>query len=329
MEGASRPKVLFFSAKPDERLLQRLGEVAEVVLPASPGLSPQEVIQRQAADVDVALGTVPWPAAAQALAPRLRLIATISVGFDHIDVPAATQRGILVTHTPDVLTDTTADTAFALLMMAGRRLGEAERFVRAGKWRSPGDATLLFGRDVHHATLGIVGLGRIGKAVARRAQGFGMKVIYYDIVRQEELEKQHGYQFVDFDTLLRESDFVTLHTNLTPETRHLMGAAQFAKMKPTAVLINASRGPVVDEQALIAALREGRIAAAGLDVFEKEPTDPDNPLLKMENVVVIPHIGSATAATRGAMADLAVSNVVAFLRGEPPLTPVNPEALAR
>jgi phosphoglycerate dehydrogenase-like enzyme len=185
------------------------------------------------------------------------------------------------------------------------------------------------GRDVHHATLGIIGLGRIGAAVAHRALAFHMKVIYYDVVHRKDLEEQLGYQFVDLETLLRQSDFVTLQVPLLPETRRLVGAAQLAMMKPTAFLINASRGPVVDEGALIKALQEGRIAGAGLDVFEREPVDLENPLLKMENVVALPHVGSATEATRQAMVDLAADNILAVLQGKQPLTPVNPEVLSR
>jgi len=183
--------------------------------------------------------------------------------------------------------------------------------------------------DIHHATLGIIGLGRIGSAVAHRALAFHMKVLYYDTVRKRDLEKQFGYQFVDRETLLRQADFVTLHVPLVPETKGMMGAAQLALMKPTAFLINSSRGPVVNERALITALQEGRIAGVGLDVFEKEPIDLANPLLKMENVVILPHVGSATEVTRTAMLDLAVGNVVAVLQGKPPLTPVNPEVLSR
>lgn len=261
--------------------------------------------------------------------PRLRVIASIGVGYDHIDIAAATERGIIVTNTPGVLTETTADLAFALIMASARRLGEAERFVRAGNWKMRGGPASFLGYDVHHATLGIVGLGRIGAAVAHRGLGFHMRVLYYDTVRREDLEKQYGYQFVDMDTLLRESDFVSLHSPLTPETKKMMGAAQFAKMKPTAFLINASRGQVVDEKALIKALQEGQIAGAGLDVFEEEPTNANNPLLKMENVVALTHIGSATDACREAMANLAVDNLLAVLSGQPPVTPVNPEVLPR
>jgi phosphoglycerate dehydrogenase-like enzyme len=185
------------------------------------------------------------------------------------------------------------------------------------------------GWDVHHATLGILGLGRIGTAVAHRARAFHMPVLYHDAVRREDLERQHGYRFVELDALFQEADFLSVHTPLTPETRGIVGPAVLAKMKPTAYLINTSRGPVVDEAALIEALQAKRLAGAALDVFEKEPIAPENPLLTMENVVLLPHIGSATAATRQAMVDLAVDNVLAVLQGKPPLTPVNPEVLSR
>jgi lactate dehydrogenase-like 2-hydroxyacid dehydrogenase len=220
-----------------------------------------------------------------------------------------------------------ADLVFALMLAVARRVPESERWLRAGNWHAVGVTPM--GRDVHHSTLGILGMGRIGAAVADRARGFQMTVLYHDTVRREDLERQHGYRFVTLDTLLRESDFVSLHTALTPETRGMIGESELAKMKPTAFLINTSRGPVVDERALIAALQAGRPAGAGLDVFETEPIDLESPLLKMETVVALPHVGSATEATRQAMVDLATDNVLAVLQGRPPLTPVNPEVLSR
>jgi glyoxylate reductase len=260
-------------------------------------------------------------------ASRLRLIALTAVGFDMVDVAAATARGVLVTNTPEVLTETVADLTFALLLAAARRVCETERWMRTGQWQTLGVTPM--GRDVHHATLGIVGLGRIGAAVAERARGFRMSVLYFDFVRREDLEREFGYRFVPLDTLLRESDFVTLHVPLLPQTSGMIGTAQLAVMKPTAYLINAARGPVVDERALIAALQAGRIAGAGLDVYENEPLHSSSPLLAMENVITLPHVGSATEATRQAMVDLATDNVLAVLQGKPPLTPVNPDAPAR
>ncbi|MCX5735253.1 MAG: D-glycerate dehydrogenase, partial [candidate division NC10 bacterium] len=277
--------------------------------------------------VDAILGTDRWTAAMMDQASRLRLVALTAVGFDMVDVAAATARGILVTNTPDVLTETVADLTFAFILAAARRVCETERWMLAGQWKTLGVTAM--GRDVHHATLGIVGMGRIGVAVAERARGFQMPVLYFDFVRREELERQFGYRYVNLETLLKESDFVTLHVPLLPETTGMIGAAQLAMMKPTAYLINAARGPVVDERALIAALQAGQIAGAGLDVYETEPIDASNPLLAMENVVKVPHVGSATEATRQAMVNLATENLLAVLQGKPPLTPVNPEVLSR
>jgi glyoxylate reductase len=321
-----RPRV-YVSREVHARVLARLREVCETRSWAGPGRCPVEVLERESADADAVLGTERWTAAMMDKASRLRLIALTAVGFDMVNVAAATERGILVTHTPDVLTDTVADLTFALMLAVARRVCESERWLRVGQWQTVGVSPM--GRDVHHATLGIVGLGRIGAAVAERARGFRMRVLYTDFVRRDALEEAFGCRFVDLDTLLRESDFVTLHVPLVPETKGMMGAPQFALMKPTAYLINAARGPVVDERALIAALQTGQIAGAGLDVFEREPVDPANPLLTIENVVTLPHVGSATDATRQAMVDLAADNVLAVLQGKPPLTPVNPEVLAR
>jgi glyoxylate reductase len=285
------------------------------------------VLTREGAGVEAILGTDRWTAAMLGEASRLRLIALTAVGFDMVDVAAATARGVLVTNTPDVLTETVADLTFALLLAAARRVCETERWMRTGQWQTLGVTPM--GRDVHHATLGIVGLGRIGAAVAERARGFRMSVLYFDFVRREDLEREFGYRFVPLDTLLRESDFVTLHVPLLPQTSGMIGTAQLAVMKPTAYLINAARGPVVDERALIAALQAGRIAGAGLDVYENEPLHSSSLLLAMENVITLPHVGSATEATRQAMVDLATDNVLAVLQGKPPLTPVNPDAPTR
>ncbi len=248
-------------------------------------------------------------------APELKVIANVAVGFDNIDVPAATERGIIATNTPGVLTETTADMAFTLIMAAGRRLTEAERFLRSGEW-GEWYIDLLCGYDIHGATLGIFGLGRIGQAVARRARGFGMKILYYDLNRQSEaVEKELGVSFVEFDTLLAESDFLSVHAPLTPETRHVIGAAELAKMKKTAVLVNTARGPLVDEAALADALEAKTIAAAGLDVFEREP-QVHSKLLEVPNVVLAPHIASASIATRTKMCLMAAENAMAVLNGE-------------
>ena len=322
----STPKI-YVAREVRSGVLAQLGQVGETRAWKGPDRCPDDVLEKEIADVDAVLGTHRWTAKVMDKAPRLHLIALTSVGFDMVDMDAATERGILVTNTPDVLTDTVADLTLALMLAVGRRIAEMDRWLRGGQWKVAGITPMAW--DIHHATLGIIGLGRIGSAVAHRAVAFHMKVLYHDTVRKKELEKQHGYRFVEQQTLLRESDFVTLHVPLLPETKGMMGAAQLALMKPTAFLINTSRGPVVDERALIKALQEGRIAGAGLDVFEKEPLDMGSALLKMENVVILPHVGSATEATRSAMLDLAVSNVVAVLQGKPPLTPVNPEVRSR
>ena len=257
---------------------------------------------------------------------QLKIVANHAVGFDNIDVPACTVAGVLATNTPDVLTETTADTAFTLLMTAARRVGEGERFLRA---KTPWiwGPLMMLGRDVHHKTIGIVGFGRIGQAVARRANGFGMKVIYSDAIElPTSVTEPLGAERRELDELLEQSDFISIHTNLTPETRHLFGHEQFKRMKPTAVIVNTSRGPVVDEDALADALESGEIFAAGLDVFEKEP-EVNPRLLELENVVVIPHLGSATVDTRDAMGALAVENVFAALDGARPPTLLNPNVL--
>jgi glyoxylate reductase len=259
-----------------------------------------------------------------AAGPQLKIVANYAVGFDNIDVDACTRHGVLTSNTPEVLTETTADTAFALMMAAARRVAEGDRFLRSGTPWIWGPLMML-GQDVHHSTLGIVGLGRIGQALARRARGFAMRVLYHDAYRPPpDVEEELGAEYRDLEDLLRESDFVSLHTNLTPETRHLINADRLAMMKPTAVLVNTSRGPVIDEQALARALRNGQLFAAGLDVFEREPSvHPD--LLACETAVVIPHLGSATVHTRLAMANLAVDNLLAALEGERPPTLLNPQ----
>ena len=251
----------------------------------------------------------------------LKVIANMAVGYDNIDVEAATERGVVVTNTPEVLNETTADTAFMLLLAAARRLGEAERLLRSGGWDAWGPKQLT-GPDVWGKRLGVIGFGRIGEALTRRARGFDMDLIYNDQYRNEEAERELGARYLELDGLLRTSDFVSIHTPLTPETTHLIGAKELERMKPEAVLVNTSRGPVVDESALADALVEGRIFAAGLDVYENEP-EIHPKLLELENVVLAPHIGSASIETRDKMAVLAAENLAAVLRGEEPKTPVN------
>ncbi len=253
--------------------------------------------------------------------PTLRVVANVAVGYNNIDVAAARRRGIAVTNTPDVLTETTADFAWALLMAAARRVVEADQYARSGQWRA-WKWDLLWGGDVHGKTLGVLGFGRIGRAVARRAGGFGMRILYHDAQRPDPaLERELGATYAEPSTLLRESDFVTVHTPLLPETRHLINEAALRTMKRTAILVNAARGPIVDEAALVRALTEGWIAGAGLDVFEEEPKIHPG-LLLLTNVVLAPHIASASRDTRLAMATLAVRNCLAVLEGKPPITPV-------
>ncbi len=254
--------------------------------------------------------------------PGLQVVSNVAVGYNNIDVAAARQRGVVVTNTPDVLTETTADFAWALLMAAARKVLDADRYVRSGEWKT-WRWDLLWGLDVHGKTIGVLGFGRIGRAIARRARGFGMRVLYHDAVRATpEVERELEATYVDKATLLRESDFVTLHVLLSAETRHLIDEASLRSMKKTAVLVNAARGPIVDEAALARALGEGWIAAAGLDVFEEEPTVHPG-LLPLTNVVLAPHIASASFDTRVAMSTLAVKNCLAVLDGKPPLTPVS------
>lgn len=254
----------------------------------------------------------------------LKIVANVAVGYDNIDVQAATERGILVTNTPGVLTDTTADFTWGLLLSVARRIPEADRYVRSGKW-DEWKLMFLLGHDVYDKTLGLVGMGRIGQAVARRARGFGMRILYHNRSRlPASVEAELGATWVELPRLLQEADFVSLHVPLTADTTHLIGASELRMMRPTACLINTARGPVVHEQSLIRALTEGWIAGAALDVFEDEPRVP-HALLALENVVLAPHIGSASVATRDKMALIAAQNLVAALRGERPPNLVNPE----
>jgi len=254
-------------------------------------------------------------------APGLKVVSNVAVGFNNIDVAAARRRGIVVTNTPDVLTETTADFAWALLMAAARRVVEADQFARSGQW-TRWQWDLLWGNDIHGKTLGIIGFGRIGRAVARRALGFGMRVLYHDAVRADAAaERELQASYAEPETLLREADFVSLHTLFIPETRHLIDERRLRLMKKTAILVNAARGPIVDEAALVKALKDGWIAGAGLDVFEEEPKIHPG-LLTLKNVTLAPHIASASLDTRLAMATLAVRNCLAVLDGKPAITPV-------
>ena len=251
-----------------------------------------------------------------AAGPQLRVISQIAVGYDNIDLAAARQRGIPVGHTPGVLTEATADLAFTLLLAGARRIVEGVQYIRDGKWETWEPETLL-GADLNGATLGIIGLGRIGQAMAQRARGFSLRIIACEPVLSDEDIRGHGAEPVELEDLLRQSDFVSLHTPLTPETRHLINADALAMMKSTAVLVNSARGPIVDLVALEAALRQGQIAHAALDVTDPEPIAADHPILSLPNVTIVPHIGSASVRTRDQMAEIAANNLLAGLRGEP------------
>ena len=267
-------------------------------------------------------------AALLANCPDLKVVSNIAVGYNNIDVPACTARGVLATNTPGVLDDSTADLAWTLMLGAARRITEVERYIRQGEWTGWRLKQWL-GVDVHHATLGIVGMGRIGQAIAKRAAGFDMRVVYHNRTRvAQDIERKVDASLVSLDELLRQADFVVLQVPYSPQTHHLIGAAELAKMKPTAILINSTRGGVVDDEALIAALKNGTIRAAGLDVFENEPKL--NPgFLGLDNVVLAPHVGSSTEATRRAMAMTAAKNAVAALTGGTPPNLINPEAAGK
>ena len=289
---------------------------------------PRETLLRIVQDVDALLCMVTERIDDELLthAPKLRIVANMAVGYDNVNVSALTKRGIVFTNTPGVLTETTADLAFALILGIARRIGEGERIVRSGRWGAWSPFAFL-GTDVHHATLGIIGLGRIGTEVAKRARGFDMRILYTNRGRNVEAEERFDCVRVELPTLLRESDFVIVLTPLTSETRHLLSTPQFQMMKRSAFLINAARGPIVDQWALYEALRDGLIAGAALDVTDPEPIPQSDPLLTLENCLIVPHVGSASIATRTRMATLAAENIAAFLSGKRPPAPVNPEVL--
>lgn len=310
--------------------LQLLRDAADVTVWDDPLPPSRREILRLGAGADgvVTLLTDPVDADLLEQLPTVRVVSNFAVGYDNIDVAACTARGVAVCITPDVLTETTADFAFALLMAVARRIHEAANAVIAGRWRTWEPLGYL-GPDIHGATLGVVGMGRIGAAVARRAQGFGMRVLYSDTRPSPEVESQTGARRVELDALLRESDFVTLHTPLTAETRGLIGARELSLMKSSAVLINPSRGPVVQTEALADALERGSIWAAGLDVTDPEPLPSSHRLLRHPRVIVTPHVASASEQTRSRMAELAARNALAVLRGETPPRCLNPEVLQR
>jgi glyoxylate reductase len=325
----TRPNVFVTRQLPGSAI-ERLRKDAEVSVWDRELPPPREELLRAVATADglLCLLTDNIDAGLLEAAPRLRAISTMAVGYDHIDVAAATEAGIVVTNTPGVLTETTADFAFALLLAAARRLPEAERAVREGRW-STWHPSFMLGRDVHGATLGIVGLGAIGSAVARRARGFQMRMLAYSRTRRPELEHDLGVSYAAFEELLSQADFVSVHVPLTPETRHLFNDAAFQRMKPTAVFVNTSRGAVVDEAALHRALTSGSIAAAAIDVAETEPLPKHDPLLRLPNLLATPHIASASVATRERMAEMAAADLLTALDGGTPAHFVNPEVLQR
>ncbi len=308
--------------------IDMLREVCEVEVWKGELPVPREVLMEKVSDIDglYCLLTERIDAELLNAAPRLRVVSNMAVGYNNIDVEACTARGIPVGNTPGVLTDTTADCAFALLMAAARRIVEGADYVRAGRWKTWGPM-LLMGQDVHGATLGIVGFGRIGQAVARRAQGFAMRILYQDAY-VTEANPGLGATRVDLDRLLAESDFISLHVPLTEETYHLIGQEELQQCKPTAVLVNTSRGEVVDPDALYQAMHGGQIAYAALDVTEPEPLPADHRLLTLPNCIVVPHIASASVATRTKMAVMAAENLLAGLKGERLPNCVNPEVQA-
>lgn len=323
---------VFVARKMAQEALDMIADATEMDLWEGELPPPRDVLLKKVQDIDGLLSLLTDKVDAELMdaAPRLKVVSNMAVGFDNIDVPEATKHGIVVGNTPGVLTETTADFAWALIMATGRRVAEGDRWTRSGKWKTWGPMILL-GYDIHHATLGIVGFGRIGIEIAKRARGFNMKILYYDVVRRKpEEEKELGLEYVpNLHDLLSRADFVTIHVPLMAETRHLISTAEFAAMKPTAVFINTSRGPVVDQKALYQALKSGQIFAAGLDVTEVEPISMDDPLLTLDNITIAPHIASASVATRTKMATMAAANLIAGLKGEMPPNCVNPEVLRK
>ena len=307
---------VFVTRAIDPAALERLRAAAAVTV--WPGEMPPPAPKLRAALVDadavLSMITDKIDASVIAGAPRLRVISNLGVGVDNIDLEAATRAGIAVGHTPGVLTEATADLAFGLLMATARRIAEADRHVRAGKWRTWGPMTML-GRDVHSSTLGLIGFGAIGQAMARRASGFGMRVLY---LKHPSSKRVAGAAAVSLPRLLAESDFISIHVPLTPKTRHMISVREFALMKPGAILINTARGAVVDQRAMVAALKSGRLGGAGLDVTDPEPIAHRDPLLRFDNVVITPHIGSASIATRANMAAIAADNILAVFSGRLP-----------
>ena len=325
----TKPRV-FITRVVAQEALNKIAQATEMEVWPEEIPPPYEVLLEKARDAEglVTLLSDRVDAALMDTAPKLKVVSNMAVGYDNISIAEATKRHIVVSNTPGVLTETTADLAFALLMAAARRVVEAANYTRKRRWKTWGPKILL-GQDINNATLGIIGLGRIGSEVAKRGRGFNMKVLYYDEIRlSEEEERQLGVGYIpELAKLLSSADFISVHVPLVPQTHHLIGAAQFALMKPTAVFINTSRGPVVDQRALYEALKSGQIFAAAIDVTEVEPIPPDDPLLTLDNIIITPHIASASFTTRKNMALMVAENLLAGLCGQTPPNCVNPEAL--
>jgi glyoxylate reductase len=318
--SARSHRKVFVTRAIDPAALARLRAAARVTVWPGDGPPPAPALRSALASADAILSmlTDQLDARTVAGAPRLRVISNVAVGVDNIDLDAATRAGIAVGHTPGVVAEATADLAFGLLMAAARRIAEGDRYVRAGKWRTWGPMTML-GHDVHSSTLGIIGFGAIGQAIGRRGIGFGMRVLYLERRSSKRgAAKVAGAVGVSLPRLLAQSDYVSLHVPLTPETNHMIGAREFAQMKPGAILINTARGPVVDQAAMLAALKSGLLAGAGLDVTDPEPIKPRDPLLRLDNVVITPHIGTASIVTRARMAAIAVDNILDVFAGRIP-----------
>jgi glyoxylate reductase len=324
-----KPRVFVTRVIPDAGL-KRVREFCDADIWTEPLPPPADVLRRKVSDCEglLSLLTERIDGALLDGAPRLRVVSNYAVGFNNIDIPAATARGIAVGNTPGVLTDATADMAFALLIAAGRRIVESEKYAVAGKWKT-WEPLGHIGQDLIGRTVGIVGMGRIGYAMARRCHGgWAMRVLYHDQRANEQAERELGAVRVGFDQLLAESDFVSAHADLNDTTRGMFNAAAFSKMKPTAVFVNTARGPLVVEADLAAALMKGTIFAAGLDVTDPEPPLAGNPLVGLRNCIVAPHIASGTVSSRNAMAEIAADNLIAGLKGEPLRAWVNPEVAA-
>jgi len=319
-----RPNVYITRRIPDSTL-EKISEVCQVEMWEEEDVPvPRDVLEEKIENIDGLFCLLTETIDEELLqkAKQLKVISNMAVGYNNIDVAAATEKGIFVTNTPGVLTETTADLTFALLMATARRIVEASDFLREGSWKT-WSPMLLTGQDIYGATLGIIGMGRIGESLAKRAKGFDMRILYHNRSRKEEAEKTWGIEYADLDSLLRESDFVCVMTPYTEETRNLIGDRELSLMKKSAILINTARGGIVNEAALYEALKQNKIWAAGLDVFEQEPVDPDHPLLTLPNVVTLPHIGSASIQTRTRMAELAAVNLIQGVMGETPQNRVN------